>query len=206
VLYYALAFVKQYTKRQKYLVTKNLKLRTYKTKAGNQYRKVLVEDFTIGTHPRNRADSSDDDVLEFSSEEEEEIAKGEDPDVYRGSKVVDNVGNAGDNVDGFFNTNSFSEAEEEEERKKDNEEVEDDEEVLPLNVGELSTVEIPVGLGLLQITHFRNGTTMMNQPPQFDNILATVEIGRVMSQLDLMRDLRDKLDMLISAQEDIQRL
>ena len=156
-------------------------------------------------HPRSRADSSDEDSLEFSSEEEEEIAKWVDPDVYRGSKVVDNVGNAGDNVDGFFNTNSFSEAEEEEERKRDNEEVED-EEVLPLNVGELSTVEIPVGLGLLQITHFRNGTTMMNQPPQFDNILATVEIGRVMSQLDLMRDLRGKLDMLISAQEEIQRI
>ena len=205
VLYFALAFVKQYTKKQKYYVITNLKLRTYKTKVGNQYRKVLVDDFTIGRHPRNRADSSDDD-LEYSSEEEEEKDKGEDPDVYRGSNVVDNVGNAGDNVAGFFDTRSFSDTdEEEEEKKKDKEEeVEEDEEVLPLNVGGLTTVEIPVGLGVLQITHFLNGTTMMNQPPQFDNILATVEIGRVMSQLDLMRDLRGKLDMLISAQEEIQ--
>ncbi len=71
VLYYALAFVKQYTRKQKYFVIKNLKLRTYKTKSGNQYRKVVVEDFTIGKHSRNRADSSDDG-LEYSSEEEEE--------------------------------------------------------------------------------------------------------------------------------------
>ena len=211
VLYYALAFVKQYTKKQKYFVTTNLRLRTYKTKTGNQYRKVLVDDFTIGRHPRNRANSSDDE-LEYSSEEEEEEeeeeekGKGEDPDVYRRSNVVDNVGNAGDNVAGFFNTRSFSDDdEEEEEKKKDKEEVEEDDEVLPLNIGGLSTVEIPVGLGLLQITHFLDGTTVMNQPPQFDNILATVEIGRVMSQLDLMRDLRGKLDMLISAQEEIQR-
>ena len=35
VLYYALAFVKQYTKKQKYFVSKNFKLRTYKTKSGN---------------------------------------------------------------------------------------------------------------------------------------------------------------------------
>ena len=167
VLYYALAFVKQYTKKQKYFVSKNFKLRTYKTKSGNQYRKVLLEDFAIGRHPRNRADSSDDE-LEYSSEEEEE------------------------------------EGEKKEEGKKDQgEEEEEDEEVF--NFGGVPIVEIPVGIGMLRITHHVDGTTVMIQPPRFDSVLATVELGRVMSELDLMRSIRANLDMIITAQEEIQR-
>ena len=57
---------------------------------------------------------------------------------------------------------------------------------------------------MLRITHHVDGTTVMIQPPRFDNVLATVELGRVMSELDPMRSIRANLDMIITAQEEIQ--
>jgi hypothetical protein len=80
VLYYALAFVKQYTKKQKYYVSKNFTLRSYKTESGKQYRKILLDDFAISRHPRKRGHSSDDE-LQYSSEEEEDEDSSEEEEV-----------------------------------------------------------------------------------------------------------------------------
>jgi len=90
VLYYALAFVKQYTKKQKYFVSKNFTLRSYKTESSKQYRKILLDDFSISRHPRKRGHSSDDE-LQYSSEEEEDEDSSEEEEVEEEVEKKDEV-------------------------------------------------------------------------------------------------------------------
>jgi hypothetical protein len=71
VLYHFMSFLKLYTTKQKFYVRENLTLKTYNSKSGVLYRKVVLY-FSISAYYDGRPDSSDDEPIYLEQDDDDE--------------------------------------------------------------------------------------------------------------------------------------
>jgi hypothetical protein len=162
ILFHYLSFMKEYTTVQKYYVKHNLTLQTFRDEiTGFWYRKVVFQ-FSLGAHPLDRADNSDDEIPEEylhqgsgSEDEKEEKEEKEEKD-ERDEEQVERFRRR------FFNTTSFSSDEQEEEENEERTAEEED--------------------STLVVTLRADGSSTLHQPLHYRRITQIVEAGRIIAE------------------------